>query len=78
MSAKADAEKVLVEALALDGPARAFIADALLESLDTDDFAISQEWIDEFRRRCADIDSEKTSLIESGRVLNELRAKYSK
>ena len=52
MAAKPDPEKVLAEALSLDASTRALIADVLLESLDADDdFAVSQEWLEEIRRR---------------------------
>lgn len=78
MSAKPDATKVLEEALRLDGNARAFVAEALLESLDVDDDTeISEAWLEEIRRRCADIDSGKIKLIESEHVIHELRGKYS-
>jgi hypothetical protein len=79
MSAKPDASKVLEEALLLDNSARAFVAEALLESLDIDeDFTVSDQWLAEVRRRCADIDSGKSELLVSENVINELRGKYSR
>lgn len=78
MPAKPDASKVLEEALRLDEAARAFVAEALLESLDVDDDSeISEAWLAEIRRRCADIDSGRARLIESEHVIHELRGKYS-
>jgi hypothetical protein len=47
----------------LEPTARAFVAETLLESLDLDqDFVVSQEWLEEIRRRCAEIDSGRTTL----------------
>lgn len=77
MSAKPDPKKILDEAMQLEPTARAFIAETLLESLDLDqDFAVSQEWRDEIHRRCTEIDSGKTTLLDSAFVINELRGKY--
>lgn len=79
MPTKPDAKKILDEAMQLDPTARAFVAETLLESLDVDqDFAVSQEWLDEIRRRCAEIDSGKAQLLDSTVVLNELRGKYTR
>lgn len=79
MSAKPDPKKILDEAMQLDPTSRAFIAETLLESLDIDqDFAVSKEWMEEIQRRCADIDSGKTTLIDSATVINELRGKYTR
>lgn len=79
MSAKPDPKKILNEAMQLEPNARAFIAETLLESLDLDqDFAVSPEWLEEIRRRCADIDSGKATLLDSPMVINELRTKYTK
>lgn len=77
MPAKPDPEKILDEAMRLEPGARAFVAETLLESLDLDqDFAISPEWLEEIRRRCADIDNGKAQLLDGATVINELRAKY--
>ena len=63
MSAKPDPKKILDEALQLEPAARALVAETLLESLDLDqDFVVSQEWLEEIRRRCAEIDSGRTTL----------------
>ncbi len=77
MPAKPDPKKILDEAMQLETTARAFIAETLLESLDVDqDFAVSPEWLEEIRGRCADIDSGKVTLFDSAVVINELREKY--
>ncbi|KAF0191226.1 MAG: hypothetical protein FD165_1996 [Gammaproteobacteria bacterium] len=79
MPAKPDPRKILDEAMQLEPTERAFVAETLIESLDLDeDFAISPEWRDEIRRRCADIDSKRTILIDSASVINELREKYTR
>ena len=79
MPTKPDPKKILDEAMQLDPIARAFVAETLLESLDLDqDFAVSQEWLEEIRRRCAEIDSGKAQLLDGALVLNELRGKYTR
>ena len=79
MSAKPDPKKILDEALQLEPNARAFIAETLIDSLDLEqDYPVSQEWLEEIRRRAADIDSGKAALLDSAFVVNELRAKYTR
>jgi hypothetical protein len=79
MPAKPDPKKILDEAMQLEPNTRAFIAETLLESLDLDqDFAVSQEWLEEIRRRCQEIDSGKAVLLDSTLVMNELRGKYTR
>jgi len=79
MSAKPDPKKILDDAMQLEPNTRAFIAETLIESLDLDeDFPLSQEWLEEIRRRCAEIDSGKAELIDGATVINELRGKYTK
>ena len=79
MSAKPDPKKILDEAMQLEPTARAFVAETLLESLDLDqDFVVSQEWLEEIRRRCVEIDSGKATLFDSAMVINGLRGKYTR
>ncbi len=79
MPAKPDPKKILDEAMQLEPTARAFIAETLLESLDLDqDFPVSPEWLEEIGRRCAEIDSGKTTLLDGIMVINELREKYTR
>lgn len=79
MPAKPDPKKILDEAMQLEPTARAFIAETLLESLDLDqDFPVSPEWLEEIRRRCAEIDSGKATLLDGIMVINELREKYTR
>lgn len=75
---KRDVRKILEDAMQLDPTTRALIAETLLESLDfEEDFAISEAWREEIRRRCEEIDSGKVRLIDSDTVMTELRSKYS-
>ncbi len=77
MTAKPDAKKILDEALQLEPTTRAFVAETLLDSLDLErDQPVSKEWLAEIHRRCNEIDSGKTTLVDSVMVLNELRGKY--
>jgi hypothetical protein len=79
VSSKPDTKKILDDAMQLDPTVRAFIAETLLESLDADhEFALSDEWREEIRRRCADIDSGNAQLLDSANVINELRGKYTR
>lgn len=75
---KADAKKILDEAMQLEPATRAFIAEALLEGLDFEqDFGVSQTWRAEIQRRCDEIDRGTAKLVESDTVIAELRKKYT-
>lgn len=75
---KANAKKILEEAMQLEPGTRALIAETLLESLDfEEDFEISQAWRDEIQRRCEQIDRGEVELIDSGTVMADLRKKYA-
>jgi len=75
---KADAKKILEEALHLEPSTRALIAETLLESLDfEEDFEISPAWRDEIQRRCEQIDRGEVELIDSDTVMAELRKKHA-
>jgi putative addiction module component (TIGR02574 family) len=79
MPAKPDAKKLLDDALQLEPSARAFIAETLLDSLDLEQgFPVSQEWLEEIQRRCDEIDSGKTTMLDGSMVINELREKYTR
>jgi putative addiction module component (TIGR02574 family) len=74
---KADPQRIIDDALQLDPSARALIAETLLESLDVGpDFEVSQAWLAEVRRRCAEIENGAVTLIPGDQALGELRAKY--
>jgi putative addiction module component (TIGR02574 family) len=75
---KADAKKILEEAMHLKPSTRALIAETLLESLDfEEDFEISPAWQDEIQRRCEQIDHGEVELIDSDTVMAELRKKHA-
>ena len=74
----ADTKFIIEEALKLDTPTRALIAEALLETLDyEEDFVISSEWMEEIHQRCAAIDSGMAKLVDHESAMQKLRAKYS-
>jgi len=74
----ADTKFIIEEALKLDTPTRALIAEALLETLDyEEDFVISSEWMEEIHQRCAAIDSGVAKLVDHESAMRQLRAKYS-
>lgn len=57
------AEKVVSEALELPPTARAFVAEKLIESLDTPEIPrLSAKWKTELQRRCAEVDRGAVSL----------------
>ena len=75
---KANAKKILEEAMQLEPGTRALIAETLLESLDFEEgFEISQAWRDEIQRRCEQIDRGEVELIDSDTVMADLRKKYA-
>ncbi len=58
-------------------PARAYLAEILLESLDyEEDFTVSKECLHEINRRCQAIDSGKVKLIPGDAVLKKIGEKY--
>jgi len=69
-----DPKKILGDALKLAPETRAYVAERLLESLDfEEDFAISDEWMEEIRRRCDEIDSGVMAPEEGNSVIAELQ-----
>jgi hypothetical protein len=75
---KANAKKVLEEAMQLEPGSRAMIAETLLESLDfEEDFEVSQAWREEIQHRCEQIDRGEVELIDSNTVMAELRKKHA-
>ena len=75
---KADAKKILEDAMHLEPSTRALIAETLLESLDfEEDFEISPAWRDEIQRRCEQIDRGEAELVDSDTVMTELRKKHA-
>lgn len=72
MNMETNATQVLDAALHLPHPARAFLAERLLESLDSEpDFPLSEKWREEIVRRCDDIDSGKVELVSGEQVFEQ-------
>jgi len=70
----ATVDKLKDQALKLPQSARAYLAEALLESLDTgDDFEVSPEWLAEARRRGREIDSGRGKTVSGPEALKLLR-----
>jgi len=63
------AEKVVTEALGLPPSLRAFVAEALIESLDAPDCPpLSTMWQEEIRRRCMEMDRGALELRDAEEV----------
>lgn len=63
------AEKILFDAMWLSTELRAFIAEKLIESLDAPDaLPLSEQWRQELRRRCAEIDQGAAEIREASEV----------
>ncbi len=60
------------QALSLPLTGRSFLAEKLLESLDSEcDYTLSSEWKNEISKRCNDIDYGNVELIPEKQVFNE-------
>ena len=69
------AEKIVTEALALSPQVRAFVAERLIESLDTiSGEDLSPAWRDEVRKRCREIDEGVVELREVADVFSKAHA----
>jgi putative addiction module component (TIGR02574 family) len=54
---KTTIDEIIAEVLSLSPQARAFVAEKLIESLDSEhEAALSSAWRDEVRKRCREID----------------------
>ena len=71
-------DDLVEKALQLPTNARASLAELLLESLDhEEDVVVSDEWKEEVRRRCKEIDEGSVELISADDALERLNSKYS-
>ncbi len=62
-------DKIIEEVLSLSPQARAYVAEKLIESLDTEpDITLSSEWRDEIRKRCREIDEGSVELRDAEAV----------
>ncbi len=63
------AEKVVMEALGLPPALRAFVAEKLIESLDSSDpTPLSETWREEVCRRCAEVDRDVVEFRDAEKV----------
>ncbi len=70
-------ENIVNSAMELPRTSRAYLAEILLESLDfEEDFHVSDEWMNEIKARCREIDEGKVKLIPGEKGLNRLQEKY--
>jgi heat shock protein HspQ len=69
---KTTATQLLDAALHLPQPARAFLAERLLESLDVEPgFALSDKWIEEIANRCDQIDCGEVELLSEEQAFKQ-------
>ena len=70
-------ETITEQALKLDPALRAHIAEILLESLDyEEDFVVSETWRQEIQKRCKEIDTNPSQLIDGEQFMTELKQRY--
>lgn len=70
-------EKLINEVLNLPHEIKAYLAEKLLENLDTEtDSVISPEWQEEIKMRCAEIDSGLAVLKDSDEVFKDAFKKF--
>ena len=69
-------DQLVTEALSLPEKSRAFITEKLLESLAAaEDFVVSEQWRDEIRRRCQELDANEFQTIPAKKVFADLRTR---
>lgn len=69
------AKRIVMEAMGLPAPLRAFVAEKLIESLDAPDSPpLSAKWKREVRRRCAEVDRGAVRLREAAAVFARAHA----
>ncbi len=67
-------DELVNQALALPEKSRAFLAEKLLESLEQDeDFPVTDEWREEIRRRCRELDASDSDTASATEVFTALR-----
>jgi hypothetical protein len=70
-------DTIAEQALKLAPASRAYIAEILLESLDyEEDFIVSEEWRLEIQKRCKEIDTDPSILVDGGQFITELKQRY--
>jgi hypothetical protein len=70
-------ETITEQAFKLEPALRVYIAAILLESLDyEEDFIVSEEWRHEIQKRCNEIDTNPSLLIDGEQFMTELKQRY--
>jgi putative addiction module component (TIGR02574 family) len=72
-------ETITEQALKLAPAARAYIAEILLESLDyedEEDFLVSEAWRQEIHKRCQEIESDPSLLVDGEQFIADLKQRY--
>ena len=70
-------ETITERALKLEPALRAYIAEILLESLDyKGDFVVSEAWRQEIQKRCKEMDTNPSLLIDGEQFMAELKQRY--
>ncbi len=71
-------ETITEQALQLAPNARAYIAEILLESLDyEEDFVVSEAWRQEIQKRCQELDTNPSVLIDGEQFMADVKLRYS-
>ncbi|MDD2659574.1 MAG: addiction module protein [Methylococcales bacterium] len=72
-----DIERIIEQALKFEPALRAYIAELLLESLDyEEDFVVSEAWRQEIQKRCKEIDTNPSLLIDGEQFMDKLKQRY--
>ena len=70
-------ETIAEQVLKLEPVSRAYIAKILLESLDfEEDFLVSEAWQQEIQKRCNEVDTNPSLLINGEQFMSELKQRY--
>ncbi len=70
-------ETIAEQTLKLEPASRAYIAEILLESLDyEEDFIVSEAWRQEIQKRCKEIDTNSSILVDGEQFMAELKLRY--
>jgi hypothetical protein len=66
-------EQILREVALMSAPARAFIAEKILEMLDADEqVELSPEWLSLIEQRLADIDANHVKMVKAEKALSQI------
>jgi putative addiction module component (TIGR02574 family) len=75
----AELDRIMSEAMDLPAPLRAFLASKLIESLDVNGArGLSEEWKQEVRRRCREIDEGTVRLVDAEEAFAKAYARLTR